>query len=265
MAIPIWIDNSATDSSNHLDRSYLWGWLIIHQSKIARKWQVREIKFLKRLITQLAIAIKQGLLYEQLEKSNKKLQQLALCDGLTQVYNRRYFDQQISLEWRRLRRLRSPLSVILCDVDYFKLYNDTYGHQAGDNCLRQVANVLSQAIKRPADFVARYGGEEFVIVLPHTPIEGAIEVAKSIQANLENLQLPHIKSSVSSVVTLSMGIATTIPDSEDFSTSSIRQASTLDCSDVYSLVKAADRALYLAKSSGRNCMIYSPQKNLVYQ
>ncbi|NJO20582.1 MAG: diguanylate cyclase, partial [Spirulinaceae cyanobacterium RM2_2_10] len=144
-----------------------------------------------------------------LQQANQELQRLATLDGLTQVANRRRFDEHLACEWRRLRREQQPLSVILCDVDYFKLYNDTYGHQAGDACLQQVAQVLGKMLKRPSDLVARYGGEEFAIILPNTTSAGACQVAEAVRAAIADLQIVHVKSTVSDYVTLSLGVATT--------------------------------------------------------
>ena len=215
----------------------LWGWLIADQLKAARQWKPAEIDFLKKLTTQLAIAIKQGLLYQQLS-------QLALLDSLTRVFNRRYFDRQLNQEWRRLQRLSSSLSLIMCDVDYFKLYNDTYGHQQGDLCLQRVAQAIAKVVKRPAtDVVARYGGEEFAVILPHTSQSGALKVAEEIRLAVKELEIPHQNSSVAAVVTISVGVAHTVPQAEDNSNV---------------LVKAADLALYQAKERGRDCIaIYS--------
>ncbi len=229
------------------DSNSLWGWIIADkcepnttlEAEYCRKWHKQEIDLLRLLANQLSIAIQQGSLHEQLHKSNQKLKQLALCDPLTQVFNRRYFDRQLNLEWRRLRRIPSPLSLIMCDVDCFKIYNDTYGHQKGDECLRQIANAISLVTKRPADIVARYGGEEFVIVLPYTPLAGAIQVAKAVRVKVKELNLPHLNSSVDSVVTVSAGVASTTPNRED---------------NPALLVEAADQALYLAKNRGRDCI-----------
>ncbi len=214
----------------------LWGWLIADQYKVPRQWQEEEIELLKGLTTQLAIGIKQGLLYQQLF-------QLTLLDSLTQVYNRRYFDQQLNLEWRRLQRVPSPLSLIMCDVDCFKIYNDTYGHQQGDECLQRVANAIATVIKRPGDVLARYGGEEFTVILPHTHQSGAIKVAEAIRLAVKELKIPHLNSLVDSVVTMSLGIASTVPNPED---------------NPYLLVEAADLALYQAKELGRDCLTVYP-------
>ncbi|HLO87430.1 MAG TPA: diguanylate cyclase [Nostocaceae cyanobacterium] len=173
----------------------------------------------------------------QLKSENSHLQQLAIYDGLTQIPNRRYFDQYLQQEWQHLARKKSPLSLILCDVDFFKKYNDTYGHQAGDVCLQKVAQALSQAVKRPTDLAARYGGEEFALILPDTNIKGAEQVAENVRAQILALAIPHVGSQVNQCVTLSLGIATIIPTSDLLPTV---------------VIKAADEALYKAKQSGRD-------------
>ncbi|MCT7962713.1 PleD family two-component system response regulator [Laspinema sp. D1] len=173
-----------------------------------------------------------------LKKANLKLQKLACIDGLTKVSNRRKFDEYFKQEWVRLVRQNHPLSLILCDIDYFKAYNDTYGHPAGDECLKQVAQAISQAVKRPADLVARYGGEEFAVILPHTNSLGALSVARNIQHKIQQLDIKHCASDVCNIVTISLGICTMIPTGEE----------SLD-----SLILSADKALYQAKQTGRNC------------
>jgi diguanylate cyclase (GGDEF)-like protein len=173
---------------------------------------------------------------QELTQVNRELQKLAHSDGLTKTANRRHFDTVIKREWQRLSREQQPLALMLCDVDYFKRYNDTYGHQAGDQCLQYVAQVLVQTIRRPADLVARYGGEEFALILPTTSIEGAVCIAENIHAYLQELALPH-KSSPVGRITISIGIAATIP--------SIK-------SSPKDLLKAADQALYNSKANGRN-------------
>ncbi len=174
---------------------------------------------------------------QQLETANQTLHYLANYDSLTEVKNRRCFNEYLDTEWRRLAREEAPLSLIMCDIDYFKLYNDTYGHQAGDECLRKVAGVLRNAVKRPADLVARYGGEEFVVVLPNTDVQGAAVVAEFIRAEVLGLQIVHAKSAVCEYVTLSLGVACCIP-------TLILQPGTL--------IAIADEALYRAKRTGRD-------------
>ncbi len=225
----------------------LWGLIGINQCSSPRKWQEWEIDFLNQLSIQIAIAIQQAELYEKLNNANKKLtvanhklQKLANSDGLTKVANRRYFDEYLLREWRRMMREKLYLSLILCDIDYFKLYNDNYGHQLGDQCLQKVAKEMELAVKRPGDLVARYGGEEFAIILPNTNHEGAIYVAEKMMEKIKNAQLPHPKSLVSDYVTLSVGLVTTIPMGE---------------TSIEMLINAADIALYEAKSAGRNQMI----------
>ncbi|MBD2463774.1 diguanylate cyclase [Oscillatoria sp. FACHB-1407] len=172
----------------------------------------------------------------ELIRLNQELHRLAQVDGLTQIANRRQFDVYLDKEWQRSIREQQPLTLILCDVDYFKRYNDTYGHQAGDRCLQKIAHMLTQTVKRPADLVARYGGEEFAIILPNTDENGAIYVAHKIQMALQALQIPH-QSSEKGYITISMGMATMTPI-----TGEIYQ----------SLILSADRALYLAKAEGRD-------------
>lgn len=172
-----------------------------------------------------------------LQTANQELQRLAHMDGLTQVANRRSFDSNLAQEWRRLAREQHPLTLILCDVDFFKNYNDTYGHQLGDDCLRNIAGAISSVLKRPGDVIARYGGEEFAIILPNTPVCGALHVAVEIKTVVRSLKMPHCASLISQYVTLSMGIASVVP-STGFSP--------------MSLLVAADRALYRAKLEGRN-------------
>ncbi|MCZ0898441.1 diguanylate cyclase, partial [Microcoleus sp. HI-ES] len=174
---------------------------------------------------------------QQLETVNRALQYLANYDSLTEVRNRHSFNEYLDTEWRRLAREEAPLSLIMGDIDYFKLYNDTYGHQAGDECLRQVAAVIQHSVKRPADLVARYGGEEFVVVLPNTDIEGAAFVAEMIAQQVRGLHIAHAKSAVSEYVTLSLGVACCIPG--------VR-------SQPGELIAMADESLYRAKEAGRD-------------
>ncbi|MCT7987570.1 putative bifunctional diguanylate cyclase/phosphodiesterase [Laspinema olomoucense] len=190
-------------------------------------------------------AIQQSLLYQQLRIANAELEKLATTDGLTQIANRRIFDTVLEQEWKRLMRSQSPLSVILIDVDFFKRYNDTYGHQAGDECLKKIARAVASVVKRQGDLVARYGGEEFVVVLPATNVPGAVQVAEQIRQAVEEVNLEHRSSTVREFVTLSQGIATIIP----------RLDTTPD-----ELVAAADEALYYAKSRGRDRYVVFDRK-----
>ncbi|MBT9312434.1 diguanylate cyclase domain-containing protein [Leptothoe kymatousa] len=219
-----------------LVKQNLWGLLLLSQEE-PRRWERSEIKLFEQITAQIGLAIQQAVLYSQLEIANQKLLNQANTDELTQLSNRRHFSHCLAKEWKRLQREQQPLSVILCDVDHFKLYNDTYGHQAGDDCLKAVAQALKQPVKRPADETARYGGEEFVIVLPNTPLEGAQHVAEQIRLQVQGLNIPHRSSKTSDCVTLSLGVACCIPNSK---------------SSPEELVKTADMALYAAKESGRN-------------
>ncbi|MEB3189815.1 MAG: diguanylate cyclase [Snowella sp.] len=173
----------------------------------------------------------------QLQKANQELEKLVNVDGLTQVANRRCFDERIEREWQCLLRNHQPLSLLILDVDYFKDYNDFYGHPQGDACLVQLAQMLSQVVQRSSDLVARYGGEEFVILLPNTELLGAIAVAEQIQAALQKLALPHKASRIQATVTVSIGIASVIPTLTDNS---------------QQLIQKTDQALYQAKQQGRN-------------
>lgn len=177
---------------------------------------------------------------EALERANVALERLARIDGLTQVANRRTFDEALVREWQRLSREKVPLSLVLCDIDCFKKYNDHYGHQDGDECLRRVARTLSTCARRAADMLARYGGEEFVFLLPQTTLEGARAIAEKARLEVEQMGLSHEASVVKPVVTLSLGAATVVPSAT---------------SDPEALVKAADEALYRAKEAGRNCVM----------
>ncbi|SMC29697.1 PAS domain S-box-containing protein/diguanylate cyclase (GGDEF) domain-containing protein [Andreprevotia lacus DSM 23236] len=174
---------------------------------------------------------------DKLLAANLELQRLAQLDGLTGVPNRRFFDQQYRQEWLRGMRESQPLSVVMIDVDHFKAYNDNYGHQAGDDCLKQIAAGLSGLLLRPGDLLARYGGEEFVAVLPNTDREGARQVAERMCEQVAAMNIPHSYSSASSVVTISCGVATRVPEEE---------------MPPDALIQLADMALYAAKRGGRN-------------
>jgi diguanylate cyclase (GGDEF)-like protein len=180
-----------------------------------------------------------------LRKANLELQRLAVLDDLTQIANRRRFDQYLYLQWNHT--VPSIISLLLCDIDYFKQYNDGYGHQAGDHCLQLVAQAIGRSIERAEDLAARYGGEEFAIILPETNIEGALQVAQSIQAALQRLNIPHAYAPSNSV-TLSIGAACATP---------------VPNSNYEALIQAADAALYQAKRTGRNRIIAHPRERCI--
>ncbi|MEM7555942.1 MAG: diguanylate cyclase [Cyanobacteria bacterium P01_A01_bin.84] len=186
------------------------------------------------------MAIQQVVASQKLELINKRLEKMANYDYLTELANRRYFNEYLHQIWQRLSVEKVYLSVIMCDCDYFKNYNDTYGHQAGDKCLFQIAKLLKKTITRPDDMVARYGGEEFVILLPDTTLENAVCVAKRIHAGVTSLHITHSTSPLSNFVTLSLGVASTIPQFNI-------------AADV--LIEKADHALYQAKNKGRDRVI----------
>jgi diguanylate cyclase (GGDEF)-like protein len=173
----------------------------------------------------------------QLEHRNRDLERISALDTLTQIANRRRFDTVLRQEWRRCARDESPLSLAFCDIDYFKPFNDTYGHQAGDECLVRVAQAMEETLNRPADLVARYGGEEFIALLVDTGVEGARMLAERMRARVESLRVEHRASTVAPHLTVSLGVATVVPRP------GLRPED---------LVDLADRALYAAKEGGRN-------------
>ncbi len=239
LVVPISKINTEQTSDANFDytKEQLWGLLIVHHCSTPRKWQSSEIEFIERLAGQLAIAIQQSELYQKLVTANQKLVELANFDSLTKVANRRVFEEYMDREWRRMAREKAPIALILCDVDYFKRYNDTYGHPAGDRCLQAIANAIKAEVKRPADLVARYGGEEFVVVLPQTDTTGGFHVAELIRKRILDLKLVNTRSQISEFVTMSLGVASTVP---------------LRYSSWRKLIKIADEALYQAKEEGRD-------------
>ncbi|MDB1125913.1 GGDEF domain-containing protein [Vibrio algarum] len=193
----------------------------------------------------IAILINLALIYVVLRKIIapifQELQDLSNLDGLTQVANRRAFDIGLEREGIRAKREGKPLSLIMCDVDYFKKYNDEYGHQLGDLCLKRVAASINNTCNRPEHFVARYGGEEFVIILPNTSAKMALDIAEKMRLSIEGLKVPHRTSSINAFVTISMGVAT-MTDKEEIPTET--------------LISYSDRALYKAKRNNRNCVLH---------
>ena len=177
----------------------------------------------------------------QMVRQRKLLEVLVNLDGLTNIANRRCFEETLQTEWARARRSRLPISVAMVDVDHFKEYNDHYGHGEGDKALRQVADTLSNSLKRPSDQVARYGGEEFVVLMPDTDSDGALSLMEHLRQTVENLAIAHSPSPTQDVLTISIGGATVLPDGQETPGELLHQA---------------DAALYRAKSQGRNRVIW---------
>jgi len=180
---------------------------------------------------------------KKLKKANKKLEKMASMDGLTGLANRRLFDEILKKELLRAKRNNSTISLIMADIDNFKDYNDNYGHQAGDQCLKKIAKTIEETTNRPADLAARYGGEEFSIILPDTNKEGAIKIAEKIRENIISLEIEHAKSDVAEYVTLSLGVNSSKINSE------------IDDKRIEEFIEKADKALYKAKENGRNMVV----------
>lgn len=205
-------------------------------------------RLLERISGQLSLAIEKSRLYDslletkkQLEAANEQLAKAAATDPLTNVANRRVFDERLDIEWRRCRRNRRPLSVVMIDIDRFKGFNDRHGHIAGDACLRVVAGILSETVVRAADVVARYGGEEFALILPDTDDGHAARLAEEIRRKIEDLELPDLPPDAR--ITVSIGVATEIPSGGRAPEE---------------LVRRADASLYIAKHEGRNLVHSNP-------
>ncbi|XFA72080.1 diguanylate cyclase [Thermosynechococcaceae cyanobacterium Okahandja] len=215
----------------------LWGLLLAHHCRAPRLWQREELFLLQRIAEPLTVALQQAQMYQGLEQANTQLQQMVYLDSLTDIGNRRYFDELFPKEWRRCQREQQPLSLIMLDIDCFKAYNDYYGHLQGDEILKQVAQLLERQLQRAGDLAARFGGEEFALILPNTDQAGAICVAQHIQRGLAELRISHARSTVAPTLTASFGIATTLPQPT---------ATPIDLLDL------ADRCLYEAKATGRD-------------
>lgn len=215
----------------HKNGSWVW----VSDTGRVFEWD-KENKPLKMFGTHIDISSRKQAEFA-LEKAKHNLLKLSLTDPLTQVANRRRFDEYINIELNRAYRDKIPLSVVMCDIDFFKIYNDTYGHISGDSCLKEVANVIKSALKRPSDFLARFGGEEFALVMPNTDIAGALNIAENIRTSMMNKRIKNENSSVSQYVTLSLGVSTVFPG----------RNVTPD-----EIINEADKALYQAKNKGRN-------------
>jgi len=200
------------------------------------------VRFYNRLTQTLRLKFENEELAYSLAHSNEKLLRLAEIDPLTQVFNRRSMDRFLSDEWKQHLKENRALSVIFLDIDYFKQYNDTYGHLAGDHCLNAVAQTLKENIRTDRDMVARYGGEEFAVILPHTDCKEAKSIAQRIMEDIQDLRIMHTTSRVADELTVSIGITTMVPD---------------PAHDVSAIIDTADKALYDAKRSGRNRVVCS--------
>lgn len=193
----------------------------------------------KKLLRQFVMLVKiSDINQSELNSLLKKLEAASNIDTLTGLFNRRYFNNMYEKEWLSSIRPETPLSALMIDIDFFKKYNDEFGHLQGDECLKRVADAIRMSVFRPRDIVARFGGEEFVVILPDTPVKGAEHVAGSIISNVERLTIPHPASPVYQKVTVSIGIASMVPSGSEFSVK---------------LINLADNALYDAKHAGRNC------------
>jgi two-component system cell cycle response regulator len=267
---PVSPDRAMTDSDRQ-SLSMLWGLMFVNQYQV-RYWELIEVNLLTSLASQVSIAIRQAQLYEelqqsrqQLEETNQKLRSLATSDYLTGVANRRYFDEYLAQVWTHHKHQQLPVSLIMCDIDYFKNYNDTYGHQQGDRCLQQVAATIKEALNELAEelehpscnfqlnhfldidnlysqnqqgyLVARYGGEEFAIVLPNTDGVRALAIATELRNSIAVLQIPNSEIRPNPFISLSYGISTLLP---------------IDRARPDILITFADHALYQAKAKGRD-------------
>jgi diguanylate cyclase (GGDEF)-like protein len=202
------------------------------------------LKLIRSVASQLGTLMQRLYTETALKEANEKLQYLVAYDGLTKIANRRRFDEYLDEQWRQGKRDRGELSLILCDLDAFKLYNDHFGHQAGDQCLQAVAEAVQKVVKRPLDLVARYGGEELAVLLPYTAQIGAFQLAEKIREAVKALQIPHPNSPVSYCVTVSVGVSSIIPRED---------------SAPKNLIRMADEALYQAKNQGRDRVVLNNQ------
>ena len=213
-------------------------WLTFHGStRFSLGWYLSKMgSLLTSMVVLMSLFVDLTLLYRRVSQANAMLAQLASRDGLTGLANRRSFDEKLDSEWRRALRLQQPLALLMLDVDHFKLYNDSYGHLGGDDCLRRVSAAIGSHIARPGDLAARYGGEEFAVILPNTDATGASNLASRIRESVAALGLIHPQSSLQRV-TISVGVAVVVPEQGQLPAA---------------LVSLADQALYQAKSLGRD-------------
>jgi len=223
------VDHEADYRALKADGGYVWVRDVVHV--------IRKDGVTTELVGFIFDISERKKLEDELILLNKKLEQLSFQDGLTNIANRRLFDQTLDTEWQHARRNQQPISLIVVDIDYFKNFNDHYGHQHGDNCLIRIANALCKVSTRSTDLVARYGGEEFVMLLPDTATKSALEMAEKCRNMVLDEKIEHEKSSVSDMVTISIGVSTIVPAVDAHSSS---------------LFATADKMLYQAKKNGRN-------------
>lgn len=228
------IDHEADYRALTRDGNYIWIRDVVH----VKRDEAGEVEALIGFMFDISERKKAE---EKIARLQKELEDLSFKDGLTNVANRRMFDSVMQVEWTNARRSTQPLSIIMFDIDYFKQYNDLYGHLQGDECLRRVASLLETAASRPRDFLARYGGEEFIMVLPETDAESAATVAERCRKLILEAQIPHEASPVSPFLTISMGAATVTPCADD---------------KLEDFIATADRLLYRAKEGGRDRVIH---------
>ena len=207
---------------------------------IRRAYKIGAVDFLFKPIDEIILKNKVQVFLD-LYSQRKTLEFLSSFDGLTGITNRRYFDEHLKIEWQRAHEDSALLGLIIIDVDHFKLYNDNYGHLAGDDCLKKVADCISKSLKRSTDFVSRYGGEEFAVILPGANFSSAMRIAENIRSDVEEMKIPHELSEASDFVTVSLGASSMMPIKE---------------SSPEELIKKADKALYRAKENGRNRAAY---------
>lgn len=206
------------------------------ESDEVRGFEIGAVDFITKPINPVVVKARVTT-HMALKRQSDLLRSIAMLDGLTGVANRRKFDETLGYLWFQCQRDKKPMSLIILDVDYFKRYNDTYGHQAGDDCLRSLANVFRRALQRPQDLIARIGGEEFACILPWTDSVGAMAIAERIKNSVHELSLEHKASLMGQIVTVSMGLVTRIPEPD---------------MDSNELIELADQALYRQKANGRD-------------
>ncbi len=235
---------TARTSDEDLERGIEVGgddYLIKPVSEMVLKAKVRAMQRIAQMRYSLLV------LTRKLDEANRELTRLSTADGLTGIANRRRFDETLLKEWRRCARDARPIALLLIDVDFFKPFNDNYGHQVGDECLKTVARTLAGCLHRSTDLAARYGGEEFAVILPDTEEQGALAVAEALREAVHALGITHRFSAVAPVVTISIGLACTVPQRGDES-------------GFIRLLKRTDAALYRAKTGGRNRVVCAPDE-----